>query len=235
MFSYWHWNIHATDKMNRPGKCSNCFISTERCPCSLSLQTSPPGPPKLKMDRAIWQPVEAEIPHTAKKIYRHTFTKELWDLNLGLSQNTTNQSILDILFNTQPPCNIPRKRHSVCWIYYSFTKWVFWQYFFLWITTLVFGAACEAESQGPWPLCLQLCCHFSCCLCRSYGNSPKCTNTHFCLLRTVFFTLLQLKVCQGLHLDFIYKMHNYKNLLQTQLPIHNCTYRQRKHTWFIVF
>lgn len=102
--------------------------------------------------------------------------------------------------------------------------------FFLWIAALVFGAACEAEARGPWPLCLQLRCHFSCCLCRSYGNSPKRTNTHFCLLRTVFFTLLRL--CQGLHLKSVFQeVHNYKNLLRTQLPSHNSSSRRCKEQW----
>lgn len=96
-----------------------------KVPVQFKSATSPPGPPKrTELFDSQW---EAEIPHTVKKIYiyKHTFTKELWDLNLGLSQNTANQSILDVLFNIQPPSNIPRKRRSVCWIYYSFTKWFF--------------------------------------------------------------------------------------------------------------
>ena len=83
-----------------------------------------PQTPKLtELSDSQW---EAEIPCTVKKnIQRHMFRKKLWHLNLRLSQNTANESILDILFNIQPPSNIPRMRRSVCWIYYSFTKWVF--------------------------------------------------------------------------------------------------------------
>lgn len=86
-----------------------------------------PAPQNLKRTELSDTQWEAEIPYTAKKIYiyRHTLRKELWDLNLGLAQTTVRQSILDILFNIQPPSDIARKRCSVCWIYYSFTKWGF--------------------------------------------------------------------------------------------------------------
>lgn len=126
---------------------------------------------------------------------------------------------------------MPRKRCSACWIYYNLSTCFFVFFFFL---TVIFsvnnssdaGSSPWSRAWGAWPLCLQFCWHFSCSLCRSCGNSLKCTNTYFSSPQNSVFHTIIVESMSTFTLRFYFsEVHNYKNLLQIQLSIHNCKYR----------
>lgn len=85
------------------------------------------------------------------------------------------------------------------------------------------GSSPWSRAWGARPLCLQFCCHFSCSPC---GNSLKCTNTYFSSPQNSVFHTIIVESTSSFTLRFYFsEVHNYKNLLQIQLSIHNCKYR----------
>lgn len=114
------------------------------------------------------------------------------------------------------------------------TTWARVFLFFFFFLTVIFsvnnssdaGSSPWSRAWGAWPLCLQFCCHFSCSLCRSCGNSLKCTNTYFSSPQNSVFHTIIVESMSTFTLRFYFsEVHNYKNLLQIQLSIHNCKYR----------
>lgn len=115
-FLTWYWNIYATEQTDLENATASSSWKILRQFKSVNSHPNPKTPE--------WEARRSRNPsYYENALYTDTHSERNWGISIS-DFHKTQQTEASWLFNIQLPSNIPRKRRSVCWIYYSFTKWV---------------------------------------------------------------------------------------------------------------